>query len=865
MPFHRLLSAIRKSQKSLPALEADAIEAIREGNAVEEQGKHKDALKCYEKATELAPNLPRAHLNRGNSLLELADIEGALAAYDKALTLDPKYAAAHFNRGNACFRSGQHTVALQAYEQAIRLKPDFADAFVAMGVLNEATGHLDRSLENYRQALAINPEYAEVHVNLGDLLRHNGQRLEAINSFNRAIELKPGYITSYIALGNTLSELGKHQEVVSTLRKVLHIEPDNFLASNGLGNALLEMGYIDEAIASYRHCLKITPESVEAQNNLANALCRKGNVDDAIAIYYQAIKINSDYAPAHVNLGNALKGIGDFRGAISCYRTALAINPRLVEAHVNLGNALKDVGQFTLAVESYERALSIKPELAEAHNNLGVAFKDSGMLNRAVECYRHAIKLQPEFVEAHCNLGVALIEVGDIDGALASLKRGIELKPDYADAYSLLLFLQHYYSLGSSDVSLLDSARRFGELVSKQAGPRKMLDNRPEPDRNLRIGFVSGDFSNHPVGYFLEGVLSALHSKAVRRLEIFAYSTCFKVDAVTDSIRMHCDAWNVVAGLSDKKFVEKIRRDRIDILIDLSGHTTHNRLSAFAWKPAPVQITWLGYFATTGVEPIDYLIADPWTLPQSEEANFVEKIWRLPDTRLCFTPPASNTEVSELPARHNGYVTFGCFNHLSKINDDVVRCWARILTAVPKSRLFLKARQLGDPTVLERTEQRFVELGVPSARMILEGPSSREVYLARYHEVDIALDPFPYTGGTTTAEALWMGVPVLTMTGRSLLERQGVGLLANAGLPEWIAEDRDDYIARAVSYSENTQGLALLRKGLRQKVLASPIFDAQLFANNFEVALRDMWRKWCGGHQDQSADGGRPASSSLTV
>lgn len=493
-----------------------------------------------------------------------------------------------------------------------------------------------------------------------------------------------------------------------------------------------------------------------------------------------------------------------------------------------------------------------------------MALKDSGELNRAVDCFQHAISIQPDFVEAHCNLGVALKEMGDIQGALASLERGLEIKPDYADAYSVLLFLEHYHSVRSS-TRLLERARQFGKLVSRQAGPRPILDNAPEPSRSLRIGLVSGDLINHPVGYFLEGVLSVLHSNTARQLEIFVYPTTFQEDALTARIRRHCNGWHIVAGLSDANFVEKIRQDRIDILIDLSGHTTHNRLSAFAWKPAPIQVTWLGYFATTGVDAIDYLIADPWTLPESEEDNFVEKIWRLPDTRLCFTPPASDIAVGELPALRNGYVTFGCFNHLSKINNDVVVRWASILKAVPESRLFLKARQLEDIAVRQNTLQRFADHGIPSARLILEGPSLRETYLSSYQKVDIALDPFPYTGGTTTAEALWMGIPVLTMTGRSLLERQGLGLLANAGLPDWIAEDSDDYVARAIEYASNTQRLATIRKELRQKVLESPIFDAKRFADNFETALREMWTNWCRSRLDQSASEASPFNSSSRV
>jgi predicted O-linked N-acetylglucosamine transferase (SPINDLY family) len=289
----------------------------------------------------------------------------------------------------------------------------------------------------------------------------------------------------------------------------------------------------------------------------------------------------------------------------------------------------------------------------------------------------------------------------------------------------------------------------------------------------------------------------------------------------------------------------RIRADGIDILIDLSGHTAYNRLPVFAWKPAPVQVSWLGYFATTGVAAIDYFVADPWTLPESEEINFTEKVWRLPETRLCFTPPDAAVAVSTLPALVNGYVTFGCFNNLSKMNDKVVAVWARVMEAVPGSRLFLKARQLTEASVRQSIAERFAAHGIDEGRLILEDYVPRENYLAAYQRVDLALDPFPYTGGTTTAEALWMAVPVLTLAGERFISRQGVGLLMNAGLSDWVASDPDDYVARALAHASDLPRLSALRGNLRAQVLASPVYDAARFAKHFETALRGMWQQWC--------------------
>ena len=377
------------------------------------------------------------------------------------------------------------------------------------------------------------------------------------------------------------------------------------------------------------------------------------------------------------------------------------------------------------------------------------------------------------------------------------------------------------------------------------AQPYSTWANHPDTTRCLRIGFVSGDLRQHPVGNFLEAVLASLSSGMSGRLRLYAYSNSSQEDEVSERIKAHCHGWHSAVGQSDESLAQRIREDGIDILIDLSGHTAHNRLPLFAWKPAPVQATWLGYLATTGVSAIDYVIADAWTLPESEEVNFTEKVWRLPESYLCFTPPADSVDVGPLPAIHNGYITFGSFNNLTKMNDSVVALWSRILATIPDSRLYLKSPQLKEDSVQQSVVERFAGHGIDAGRLILEGPVPRTDYLKPFQRVDIALDPFPYPGITTSVENLWMGVPVLTLAGKSFLSRQGIGLLMNAGLPEWIAGDADDYVARAVSHASDVQALSSLRGELRQRVLASPIFDASRFSQHFEAALRGMWQAWC--------------------
>ena len=790
--------------------EQDAMRLLDEGMANETAGKLQDALENYNMAICLKPDFGRAYFNRGNILLELNDPRGSLDSFARALVYKPDSAAAHYNSGNAYSRLGLPSEAVAAYEKALALKPEFVDAEVALGVALLDLKRTEDAITRFRRALALKPDYAEAHYNLGGALAELGRLEEAVTAFSQAIGLEKDYAEAY----------GK------------------------LGIALHDLDQLDEAAASYTTALKIRPDFFEAHNNLAAVLVKLGKTEDAIKSYRQALELAPDQATVHSNLGVALKKLGQFDDAAASYRRALTINPDFAEAHNNLGTVLHRLGRIDEALICYQNALKLDPENADVHNNIGVLQNQLGQLEAAAKSYRRSLECNPGYIDAHSNLGSVLADLGQLESAAESYRNALEIDPSYTIAHSNMLFTHNYLAEHSSQ-ELLAEAQRFGEVVARKATPYTTWNNPRDPSRCLRVGVVSADLRHHPVGFFAENTLTTLAHQSAGRLELFAYSNHPESDAVSERIKASCYCWQVVFGLSDERLAQRIRDDGIDILIDLSGHTGDNRLPMFAWKPAPVQVSWLGYFATTGVAAMDYLIADPWTLPEGEEHSFTETIWRLPETRLCFTPPPVDLDVSPLPALSNNHITFGCFNNLTKMNDGVVALWARILTAVPHSRLFLKARALGELQVQQSVIKRFAEHGIDPQRLTLETYVPRANYLAAYNRVDIALDPFPYTGGTTTVEALWMGVPALTLAGRQFLARQGVGLLMNAGLPEWVATDQDDYLSRAVAHASDVQRLASLRAGLRQQVLASPIFDASRFAQYFEIALRGMWEKWC--------------------
>jgi protein O-GlcNAc transferase len=539
-------------------------------------------------------------------------------------------------------------------------------------------------------------------------------------------------------------------------------------------------------------------------------------------------------------LGNAFKDLGQFDNAVASYRRALGIKPDLVEAHNNLGLALQELGQFDGPEASYRRALKIKPDYAEAHYNLGNILNLLGQFDGAAESYRRALQIKPDFAIAHNNLGCVLKDLGQLEDAAASFRRALEIKPDYTEAQSNVLFTLNF-SASYSPLYYLTEARQYGRMAAKKVTSRFSTWQCAAHPERLRVGLVSGDLRKHVVGYFLEGLLAHIDPA---RIELIAYPTHHEQDELTARIRRYFSAWKLLSGLSDAAAARLIHADGVHVLIDLSGHTAHNRLPVFAWKPAPVQVSWLGYFATTGVAEMDYLLADEVGVPEAQRQYFTESVWYLPDTRLCFTAPGADLPIVPLPALANGRITFGCFQNLAKLNDGVLAAWGEILAAVPEARLRLQCKQLVEPAQAEQLLLRLQRYGIDPARVETHGFAQREAYLAAHAEVDMILDTFPYPGGTTTCEALWMGVPTLTLAGDSLLARQGASLLTAAGLAEWVATSQEEYIARAIMLASDLPNLAALRAGLRQHLLASPLFDAPRFARHFEDALWGMWQAW---------------------
>jgi predicted O-linked N-acetylglucosamine transferase (SPINDLY family) len=607
------------------------------------------------------------------------------------------------------------------------------------------------------------------------------------------------------------------------------------------GNALMTQGKAAEAEASYRQALRLRPDFADACNNLGVALWKQGKYAEAEASYRQALRFRPDFADAYNNLGSAQGKLGKSAEALASLQQALRLKPDYAEAHLNLGNAFQEQGMLQEATASYQQAIRHKSDYAVAYNNLGTVLQKQGSLDEAEANYQEAIRVQPDYADAYQNLGNVINKLGGFDTALAAWRKALQLKPGAADIHSCIIFHLHYYP-GYDAAAIYEECKRWNH---QHAEPLKRLiqphGNTAAPERRLRIGYISPDFRDHVVSFFVVPLL-AHHDRG--QCELYCYSDVASPDTVTDRLRSYTDRWRNTAGLPDQQLTDMIRADQIDILVDLAMHTSNNRLLVFARKPAPIQVAWLAYPGTTGLEMMDYRLTDPhFDPPGLFDAYYSEESVRLPDTFWCFDPLTDQPRVNSLPALETGVITFGCLNNFRKVNEDVLTLWAQMLRAVPQSRLLL----LAPPgRIRERVRVIFQQAGVAESRVeFADRKLIKPDYMKLYHRVDIGLDPFPCNGGATTLDAFWMGVPTITLVGKTVVGRAGWSVLCNLGLKELAAETPEQYIALAAQLAADLPRLQDLRGTLRQRMEQSPLMDAKRFVRHLEDAYRVMWRKWC--------------------
>ncbi len=701
-------------------------------------------------------------------------------------------------------------------------------------------GDLGQAEQLFQQVLQFEPTNATALHRLGILAQQTGQHPTAIEYLRRALAADPSEAFFHFDLGVIYHEIRRWHEAAACYREFLAQRFDYAEAHNNLGNALLELGRPQEAIDSYQQALLLKPDYAEAHNNQGAVLSRLGCWDEARRCYQTALSFRPDYAEAHNNLGIMHRQLGQLDRAGTCFQHAVHHRPNFPAAWNNLGGILAFQGRSDEAIACFQEALRRLPNYPEALNNLGNVLRVLGRLDEAITNYEQALQQRPEYTEAHNNLGNARLDRGQSREAIAHFREALRLDPQRTVTQSNFLFCLCQDPQVETDV-LFAEHLAWGERHAKIATSIPAHANDRSPRRRLRIGYVSPEFRACATAQFLEPILA---NHAASQFEIFCYADVAAPDAVTQRLRQRAHGWHATYGLSNVKLAETIRADGIDLLIDLSGHTADHRLLAFALKPAPVQVTYLGYPCTTGLRALDYRLTDEILDPSGACERYTEELVRLPNCFCCFQPPNNAPEVGPPPLERNGYITFGSLHRLSRLNAEVVELWRQILAAIPSSRLRIFRHTLRGK-VKEDWQRLLADRGLPPDRVDLHGAVPEgESHLSAYAEIDISLDTWPWSGHTTACESLWMGVPFVTLRGQRAAGRMVASVLTQTGLRNWIADTQEQYRELAVRMALERSRFAQLRTHLRER-LRTTLCDGVTFTRNLETAYRNMWLRWC--------------------
>lgn len=723
--------------------------------------------------------------------------------------------------GIASHEHGDMAGAADVYSRILEQRPDDPDALHLLGLLRLDAGAADQAEELIRRALDFSPGNAVMLNSLGTVLERRGLQDDAMACYRQAVDTDDELADAWFNIGRLQHRMGDMDAAVDSLERMTVLVPDDLPALVALGGLYLRQANDTAAAKAFQSVLEMDPDHTEANWHAGCLAQRAGEIDRALNHFERVLKRDPGHAGAAVRIAVILSDRGRNRAALKRLEDVAGCGiapPALWDA---MGRVRRRLGQVTAAIGCFRRAVDAEPERAAAWNNMGNALKDAGRLPEALTAFETAVDLAPGFAAARSNLIFALNYLPIPD----PVRRDDALKAWW---------------------------QAIGAAVSGQGGH----DVTPDPHRKLRVGYVSPDFCNHAVSRFF---LPLIHHHDRTRVSVTCYAESRRTDETTDAIRKLADGWVDTRGMDDTALADRIADDRIDILVDLAGHTAHNRLPVFARKPAPVQVSWLGYPGRTGLPAMDYRIVDDETDPATGDADGGrETPVRLPGGFLCYAPPAAAPDPSDPPVMGAGHVTFGSFNNLAKANDEVVALWSRILTRVPGARLLLKSYQLADAECRERLLAGFRRRGIDDDRItLLDYVTDYGGHMACYNQMDIALDTFPYNGTTTTCDALWMGVPVVTLTGTVHRSRVGRSLLARVGRTDWAADSADAYVRKAVALAADRSGLRAIRRSLRGVMAVSRLCDGARLAAEMEAAFTGIWAHWCDQQTAPAGDAPR--------
>jgi len=664
---------------------------------------------------------------------------------------------------------------------------------------------------------------------------------EAAQHFQRAVEADR---TSPLALahaGEFYFRQHKPEQALPLFVRVTKLEPKNAAAWRNLGVSHASIGEYEQAAAAFQRAVILKPDYPVAHHSLALALIALQRPYDAISAFQASISLNPQDQEVLYNFANTLVSISELDAAEAAFQLAVSLKPDFADAHCNLGKLYLNRNDGDAAVMHLRHAVSLNPDAAIPHKNLGAAYQHQGRLTEALACYETAVRIDPTFAEAISNAASLHLAMGNIEEASAAYRYALKLAPHNAATFSDLLFcLQNDHTI--SDEALFNAHREFAahfEAPLRPGWPQHANDR--DPNRRLRIGYVSGDLRNHAVAFFLEPLLANRDSA---NFEVHVYSNHAQVDAVTKRLATYVDAWTSCTHLSDDALAQRIRKDQIDILVDLSSHTAHNRLLTFARKPAPVQVTYIGYGGTTGLDAMDYRITDCWLDPVGVTDHLhSEELVRLTGGGAAFDGAQDAPDIDPLPALNGKGIMLACLNNPRKIRPPVTALWSRILTARPDATLMLGS--VSDQALRNSLLTQFAENGIAASRITFQPWMPMHDYLALHNQIDLALDPFPYNGGTTSYHSLWMGVPFVTLAGNRTMSRVGACLLTTFGLDDWIADREDTYVGKVLSALADLPALDRLRRSLRRRIAPAGVNRSADVTASLESAYRSMWKSWC--------------------
>ena len=815
--------------------------------ALFQMGEAQRAAELGERAVRANPRAPDYHSNLGRYYLALNRLPEAAASLERALAIAPNHPLAHFNL--ALTRQGQadFASAIRHMEEYVRLNPQDPSGYHHLGTLLGGQYRFEDARTQFQRVVELQPNQAEAWNNLGNTEQQLGRWRKALECYEKAIALRPEYADAVSNRGAALQGLGDLAGAKACYEQALALNPGMVQARGNLANLLAAEGHHEEAIAAFRALLAEHGDSENSWNNLGNSYQELGRYEEALACYEKALTLNPAAFTIYNNIGNCYRRQARHAEALAWYEKALQCWPEFAEALNNTAVTLQDMGRLADAVPYFERALAVRADYVDPLINLSNNYRDRGRPEQAIACLRRAAEMRPDNPHIWNNLGCSLGDQGNVGEAIECYRKCLELDPRNHHAFSNLLLNVHYLDDRSQDEILelhREYERRFAAApVLRAARPAGNAD----PERRLRVGYVSTDFRRHSVAYFLEPLLEGHDPQAV---EFYCYADVPRADAMTACFaQLAGSRWRDIRGYNDDRFEQLVRGDAIDILIDLGGHTAGNRLRAFTRRLAPVQATWLGYPDTTGLAAMDYRITDPVCDPEGcTERWHTERLVRLDGGFLCFRPAPSSPAPLALPMAATGAITYGSFNNMAKMSAAVLDMWSSILLRVPAARLALKNKALGEGPARGRVIAAFEKRGIDGNRVLMSGAvESLEGHLASYSHVDVALDSYPYHGTTTTMEALWMGVPVVTLTGAAHVSRVGASILSRVGLEDCVASSTEDYVERAAGWASRGGELAQLRQQLRERLERSTLMDEFHFARRMEAALRAMWRRYCSG------------------